>query len=152
MMRRPDLWASAFLTALAAAAAVSAYRLGPGDITSPGPGFMPLATAGLLGLMALGRLGRQLLAGIVAGAAEVSVARGRPIAVLVVLGVLAGFGAVLETLGLALSTFLMLAALFGVVGRKRWWVALAGAALVAAIVRLGGKALGVPLPEGPLGL
>lgn len=152
MTRHPYLWASAFLTALATAAAVSAYRLGPGDITSPGPGFMPLATAGLLGLMALGQLGRQLLAGTTAGGAEVRLARGRLIDVLVVLGVLAGFGAVIETLGLALSTFLMLAVLFGVVGRKRWWVALAGAALVAAIVRLGFKILGAPLPEGPLGL
>ena len=37
------------------------YRIGPGDIHNPGPGFMPLATAGLLGLMALGQLGWELV-------------------------------------------------------------------------------------------
>lgn len=148
----PDVYASAFLTALAAAACAVAYRLGPGDVTSPGPGFMPLATAALLGVMALVQLGRQLVAAVGNGAAQIPTARGRWVAVLVVLGALAGFGRVLETVGLTLSTFVLLAVLFGVVARKRWWISLLAAALIAAILRLAVRALGVPLPEGPLGV
>ena len=150
-MNRPDLWASAFLTALAAAACVAAYRLGLGDIGEPGPGFMPLATAAVLGLMALGQLARQLAAAG-DGAAGVALGRGRWGQALVVLGALAGFGRALETVGFAISAGLMLAVLFWAVARKRWWVALIVAVVVAAIVRLVFKALGVPLPEGPLGL
>ena len=145
----PDLYASAFLTALTATACALAYRLGPGDIGNPGPGFMPLATAALLGLMALGQLARQVIAG--PGATGVTL-RGRFTVVLIVLGALAGFGRVVETVGFAISTFLMLAVLFGLVARKRWWVALLVALLIAAIARLVVKALGVPFPEGPLGI
>ena len=146
-MKRPDLCASAFLTALAAAACVIAYRIGPGDIHNPGPGFMPLATAGLLGLMALGQLGRDLGR----GAEPAAFALGRFGTVLVVIGALAGFGMAIETLGFAVSGALMLTVLF-VVARKRWWVAALAAILIVAIARLIFWALGVPFPEGPLGI
>jgi hypothetical protein len=147
---RPDFCASAFLVALGAAACVAAYRLGPGDITNPGAGFMPLAAAALLALLALGQLARGRVVG--AGTAVSAVTRGRWSAVVVVLATLAGFGRVLETAGFAISTFLMLAVLFGVVARKRWWVAVLVAVLVAALARLAVTALGLPLPEGPLGI
>ena len=150
-MKRPDLCASAFLTALAAAACAIAYRIGPGDIHNPGPGFMPLATAGLLGLMALGQLGRDLGAAVRRGAEPAAFALGRFGTALVVIGALAGFGMAIETLGFALSGALMLIVLF-VVARKRWWVALLAAILIAVIARLIVWALGVPLPEGPLGI
>jgi hypothetical protein len=113
---------------------------------------MPLATAGLLGLMAMGQLGRELLAAVEHRAAGISLAPGRWPTVLVVLASLAGFGWVLEKAGFAIGAFLSLAVLFGVVVRKRWWVALGAAFLIAAIARLVFKALGVPLPEGPLGI
>jgi len=148
----PDLVASAFLTALAAAVCAEAYRLGPGDIGNPGPGFMPLATAGLLGLMALGELARGLVSAAGSDASEITLRRGRWADVLVVLVALAVFGRVLETAGVTISTFLLLSVLFGVVARKRWWVALLAALLIAAVLRLVFKALGVPLPEGPLGI
>ncbi len=60
--RRSELSASAFLTGLAGATCVGAYRLGLGDIHTPGPGFMPFATAALLGLMALGQLLQVVIA------------------------------------------------------------------------------------------
>lgn len=150
-MKRPDLYASAFLTAFAAAACAMAYRIGPGDIHNPGPGFMPLATAGLLGLMALGQLGRDLAVAVRCGAEPAVFARGRFGAVLVVIGVLAGFGMAIERLGFTVSGALMLTVLF-VVARMRWWVAALAAILIAVFARLIFWALGVPFPEGPLGI
>lgn len=151
-MNRPDLYASAFLTALAAAAAVGAYRLGVGDIHTPGSGFLPLATAVLLGLMALGQLARQLLAATGGGPERTTFALGRWATVATVLGALAGFGVVLDRAGFVPSAFLMLAVLFGVVAGTRWWVALLAAALIAGLARLVFSALGMQLPEGPLGI
>jgi hypothetical protein len=151
-MTRAGPWASAFLAALALAAALLAYRLDPGEIGNPGPGFMPLATAALLGLMALGQLVRELVAADPTAAPEAPTGRGRWPAVLIVLAALAGFGRIVEPLGFAISTFLLLAVLFGLVARKRWWVALLAALLVAALGRAVVRILGVPLPEGPLGI
>jgi hypothetical protein len=112
---------------------------------------MPLATAGLLGLMALGQLGRDLVAAVGRGAEPAVFARGRFGAVVVVIGVLAGFGMAIERLGFTVSGALMLTVLF-VVARKRWWVAALAAVLIVAIARLIFWALGVPFPEGPLGI
>ena len=151
-MKRPDLYASAFLTALAAAAAVGAYRLGLGDIHTPGSGFLPLATAALLGLMAAVQLAGQLLTAAARGPAQPVFARARWRPVLTVPGALAGFGFVLDRAGFVPSAFAMLAVLFGVVAGQRWWVALLAAALIAGLARVVFAALGVRLPEGPLGI
>jgi putative tricarboxylic transport membrane protein len=149
-VKRPELYASAFLAALAAAACAMAYRMGLGDIHNPGPGFMPLATAALLGLMALGELGRDLIVAIRRGAEPAVFApRGFGTA-LVVIGALAGFGMAIETLGFSVSAALMLTVLF-VVARMRLWVAVLAAVLIAVIARVIFWALGVPFPEGPLG-
>ena len=151
-MKSPDVYASAFLAALAAAACVGAYRLGPGDVNNPGAGFVPMAAAGLLGLMAAGQLVRQLVAGsagLVPAGALASARRGT---VVVVLGALAGFAMALDTAGFSVSAFLMLLVLFGPVARKRWWVALLSALAVTVLVRLLFRTLGMPLPEGPLGV
>ena len=149
-MKRRDLYASAFLAALAAVACLIAYRIGPGDIHNPGPGFMPLATAGLLGLMALGQLGWDLV--VVRRGAEPAVFAPRRFgAALVVISALAGFGMTIETLGFSVSAALMLIVLF-VVARLRWWVAVLAAVLIAVIARLIFLALGVPVPDGPLGI
>ena len=45
--RAGDLVASAFLVALGAATCAGAWRLGLGDVHTPGPGFMPFAAAAL---------------------------------------------------------------------------------------------------------
>ena len=149
--RLGDVAASALLVALAGATCAGAWRLGLGDVHNPGPGFMPLAAAALLGLMALAQLAR-LLAGASAGDAARPFARSRWTVVAIVLGTIAGFGAVIDTLGFALSTFLMLLVLFGVIARKRWWVALAAALSIALVASLAFRALGLQLPAGPLGL
>ncbi len=151
-MKWPDIFASAFLTALAAAASVGAYRLGLGDVHNPGSGFMPFATAALLALMALGQLVRVAIARGGEAAGETAFAQSRWSVVLIVLGALFGFGFVLDAVGFSLATFLMLVVLFGPVARKRWWVALLSALLIVAIAHIVSRALGMQFPEGPLGL
>ena len=46
----------------------------------------------------------------------------------------------------------MLLVRFGPVARKRWWVTLLSALVITVAVRLLFRALGMPLPEGPLGV
>ena len=151
-MKRADLFASAFLTALAAAASAGAYRLGLGDVHNPGSGFMPFATATLLALMALGQLVRLGITTGGDGVGESAFAQSRWSVVTIVLGALFGFGFVLDTVCFSMATFLMLVVLFGVVARKRWWVTLLLAFLIVAIARVVSRALGMQFPEGPLGI
>ena len=148
----PEPYASAFLCAFAAAASVGAYRLGLGSVHNPGPGFMPFATATLLALMALGQLVRVAMAPDEGSGGATAFATSRWGVVTIVLGTLFGAGFMLERAGFSVATFLMLVVLFGVVARKRWWVTLLWAALVVAAARLLSRALGMPLPEGPLGI
>ncbi len=149
--RSGELVASAFLTAFAGATVVGAWRLGLGSVQNPGPGFMPFAIAALLGLMALGRLARLSVARRDADDTR-PFAQSRWTVVLVVLGTLGGFGLGIERAGFTVSTAFLLLVLFGVVARKRWWVALSAAVAIAVIARLALTAVGMQLPPGPLGL
>jgi putative tricarboxylic transport membrane protein len=148
----PELYASAALLALAAAASVAAYRLGLGTVHNPGPGFMPFAAAALFGLLALGQLVRAALAPAAPADRTPAFAGSRWGLLALVLATLLATGFLFERIGFVLATFLMLVVLFGVVVGKRWWVALLSAALIVAVARLISGALGVPLPQGPLGL
>jgi hypothetical protein len=150
--RLEDVAASALLVALAGAAGAGAWRLGLGEVHNPGPGFMPFAAAALLGAMALVQLLRLVTGPRGEGSGPRPFARSRWAIVGVVLGTIAGFGAAIETLGFAPSAFLMLLVMFGVVARRRWWVALAAALLIALVARVAFRALGLQLPDGPLGI
>src|SRR6266480_1844976 len=112
--RSGELMASAFLTALAGATVIGAWRLGLGSIHNPGPGFMPFATAALLGTMALGRLARLSVASRDAADTR-PFAQSRWSVVLIVLGTLGGFGLAIERVGFTVSTVFLLLVLFGVV-------------------------------------
>ncbi|HET9488905.1 MAG TPA: tripartite tricarboxylate transporter TctB family protein [Methylomirabilota bacterium] len=148
----PEAYASAFLFALAAAVALGAHRLGLGTVHDPGPGFMPFATATLLAAMALGRLVRVAIAppGQAGGGPAPTASRWGVVSV--VLATLFGAGFILERAGFSITIFLMLVVLFGIVADKRWWVTLLSAAVVVTAARLLCRALGVPVPEGPLGI
>jgi len=149
--RLSEAVASAFLMVLAAGTCIGAWRLGPGTVHNPGPGFMPLAVAALLALMALGRLLRVL-------AESNDASNPRPFegsrwsVVAIVMGTLAVFGLAIERAGFTLSTVFLLLVLFGPVARKRWWVALAAAVAIAVVARIGLTAVGMQLPRGPWGL
>ena len=150
--RLGDVAASVFLVVLAGTACLVAWRLGLGDVHNPGAGFMPFATAALLGAMALGQLVRQVIGAGGRGAGNRPFAQSRWSLVVIVLGALAGFGVAIERAGFTLSTLFLLLVLFGVVARKRWWVALTAALAIAVVARVVLKALGLQLPDGPLGL
>lgn len=150
--RLGDVAASGFLVVLAGTACLVAWRLGLGDVHNPGAGFMPFATAALLGTMALGQLVRQVIVAGARGAGNRPFAQSRWSLVVIVLGALAGFGVAIERAGFTLSTLFLLLVLFGVVARKRWWVALTAALAIAVVARVVLKALGLQLPDGPLGL
>lgn len=150
--RLGDVAASVFLVVLAGTACAGAWRLGLGDVHNPGAGFMPFATAALLGSMALGQLVRLIVTADGHGAGGPPFAQSRWSLVVIVLGTLAGFGVGIERAGFTLSTLFLLLVLFGVVARKRWWVALTAALAIAVVARLVLKALGLQLPDGPLGL
>jgi tripartite tricarboxylate transporter TctB family protein len=102
--------------------------------------------------MALIQLVRLAVTSREQGAGRRPFAQSRWSIVAIVLGTLVGFGAVIDTLGFAISTFLMLSVLFGVIARKRWWMALTVALLIAVVARLAFRALGLELPRGPLGI
>lgn len=150
--RLGDLVASACLVALGAATCAGAWRLGLGDVHTPGPGFMPFAAAALLGSMALIQLVRLAVGARGQEADRRPFAQSRWSIVAIVLGTLVGFGAAIDTLGFAISTFLMLFVLFGVVARKRWLIAFAAALLIAVVASVAFRALGLELPRGPLGI
>jgi hypothetical protein len=150
--RAANVATSAVLVTLAAGTCVGSWRLGLGDVHTPGPGFMPFAAAALLGAMALVQLVRQAAspgAGDPPSRPREARRRGT---VVIVLATLLGFGAAIGSLGFTISSFGMLLVLFGVVARKPWWVTLAAALSIAVVARLVFRALGVELPGGPLGL
>ena len=149
--RAGELAASAFLLALGIATCAGAWRLGLGDVHTPGPGFMPFGAAALLAGMAAIQLVRAAVGSRVEGAVR-PFAQSRWGVVGTVLATLAGFGAVIDTLGFAISTLLMLFVLFWVIARKRWWIALAAALTIAIVTRVAFRALGLELPAGPLGI
>jgi hypothetical protein len=150
-MKLLDACTSAFLVALSAVAGLGAIRLGLGEVNNPGSGLLPLGTAVLLGSMAAGQLVRSLLAAP-SGPAGATAPPGRRWPVLaVVLATLLGCGLLLGSLGFSLSAFLMLLMLFGLVGRRRWWVTLAASLASVAAATLLFAALGGRFPPGPLG-
>ena len=113
---------------------------------------MSFATATLLAAMALGRLVRVAIAPPGPAGAQPARSGSRRGAVSMVLATLFGAGFMLGRTGFSITIFLMLVVLFGVVAGKRWWVSVLSAALVVTVARLLCRALGVPVPEGPLGL
>jgi putative tricarboxylic transport membrane protein len=144
-MIRRDTIAAAAVLGLGASVVAGAARLPFGGVHNPGPGFFPL----WLGLVLV------LLGGILAIQAAVSRAAtgrasGRPLKVLVLLATLSVYVALLEPLGYAAATFLLVLFMLRGLEPHRWLVALAVAVLAAGgSYVLFAVWLGVPLPPGP---
>jgi len=150
-MRNYNLFSGIFLTALSLGACVKAYRLGMGSGASPGPGFIPFAIAALLGLMSLylclcGVI--QIVKGYREKKAFKEIGWGKALLVLILL---AGYGAFLNVLGFPFATFIFMMSLLWMVGRQKLALSLTVSLLTAACAYLLFIVLfDLPLPRGSL--
>ncbi len=130
--------AAAVLLLGAVAVLVEGRGLPFGAVAAPGPGFFP----------------RALAVAVVAGRASAAppAMPGARFRLGAVVGVLFAFTAVLDWLGFAAATFLLMVVLFRVVERHRWTIVVAESAAAAAACHVLFKMwLGVRLPPGPWG-
>jgi hypothetical protein len=151
--------AAAWLFAFGAITALLSLQLPLGTLRGPGSGFFPL----VLGLMLMGLAaghGVQLYLARPTVAAESRLATepaGRwlddsTLRVLLFMGTMVAATALLERLGYALVSFLLMLALLQILGVRRWW----RSGLIAAISAVASylifvRWLGIPLPAGWLG-
>ncbi|HUJ89037.1 MAG TPA: tripartite tricarboxylate transporter TctB family protein [Syntrophorhabdales bacterium] len=148
-MRNYNLFSGMFLLALSIGVCVKAYRLGLGSGSSPGPGFIPFAIAALLGLMSIYLCLRGVIQ-IVKGYREKEAFKevGWRKALLVLI-VLAGYGAFFNFLGFPLATFVFMMSLLWMVGRQKLRLSLTVALLTAACAYILFVVLfDLPLPRG----
>jgi hypothetical protein len=144
-----ELLISAVWLLLAIYFAFAAVKLGLGAGGRPGPGFFPFGSACLIATIALFRL---LNANRAKSAATLATSAGewRKIAC-VIFGMLV-FGLLLESLGFALCTFLLMAFYLAVVAAQNWRVSLGFAFAVAILSHLFfDTLLHAQLPRGILG-
>lgn len=134
--------------------AVGAVRLGIGNVSQPGPGFIFFFAAALLIVLAFFDLAAGLLKRSGARALEQALWSGvRWQKVLLVLFGISVYICVFKPLGFFVSTFLLMIFLFKAVEPTQWWIAVPGGLVTILIVYAIFKTwLGVPFPEGLLGL
>ena len=138
--------------AFSAAVALEAWRLDPGNLHSPGPGFLPFIAAVLLGILAV-------IAFIQTLKEKASQDKGflsfgdYLIKVGFLTGALIVYVLLLNVLGFLLGTFLLLLLLFRIVEPLRWrTVLMASLITLGAVYLLFNVFLGTQLPKGVLGL
>jgi hypothetical protein len=138
--RDSNFYSSLFLVIFSGAVASEAYRLGLGQLRSPGPGFMIFGTSIILGLLAIHLFVKSLL--IREYKEEKSVWKGKrlgqPASFFLALLI---YDFVLVPVGYLLSTFFLCVFLFSVTGERKWskgewaWI-LGGAALTSFLTYL----------------
>lgn len=117
-MKKTYLTANLFWLALATAAAIGAWQLGVGDFHTPGAGFLPFYAAILFGGLTLISLLQDLKAMTGPGSEIWGDVRGARWTVMVVSLFL--YVAVLEWLGFATATFMLMLVLFRILEPYRW--------------------------------
>ena len=121
-MKKTYCIANLFWLALATAAAIGAWQLGVGNFHSPGAGFLPFYAALLFGGLALVSLLQDLKAMTGPGSELWGEVRwGRWIAMV---ASLFAYVALLEWLGFATATFLLMLVLFRILEPYRWTMVL----------------------------
>ncbi len=150
-MKKRNLITSIILLAFSIATLAETSKFPIGKLSSPKIGFFPFFLAILLGILSLVLLGQAIK---MRGEGEIPlwVSSGRGKIFMLTVGVLFIFPIFFERLGYLISTFLLIALLFGAIGQKKWWVVIIVAVfstlasyLVFAIL------LKTPLPVGILG-
>jgi len=147
-----DVWSALALLVVGLVALLEVRRLPVGSVATPGPGFVPLAlavalivVATVLAVRALARRGDA----VAPSTSQPARRWWRP--VMVVLAVFA-YTLLLTRLGFVLSTSLLMVVLFRLVESPRWPLALGGSVAVAVLAHVVFKTwLGVRLPPGPWG-
>lgn len=152
-MKRADFLCGLFLGALSIGVSIMAYRLGLGDICTPGPGFIPFGGGVLLGLMSIGLCFKGLL-GSLKEFREREVFKGkRWWKAVFVLVTLIGYGMTFNLLGFSICTFLLMILLLLVPGHQKWWVAITFSLVTVVFAYLLFMVLlESPFPRGPFGL
>lgn len=133
--------------------AIKAYRLGPGSLDSPGPGFIFFLAALLLIIFGAIDLAVTFKGRSKNDKDEESVWLGvRWQKVLLILVVLSAYVFFLNILGFFISTFLLMIFLFKAVEPNKWWIAIV-ASIITILASYGIFKiwLGVPFPSGFLG-
>ena len=146
-----DLISGLFLVIISIATCVMAYRQGLGSGSNPGAGFAAFGIACLLGLMSLYLLLKGLVRVVRKGHQEEVVPAilwKKPVLILIVL---AAYGAFFNFLGFPLSTFILMMLLVWAFGRRNLTLALFVSIITtASSYALFVTALGLPLPLGAL--
>jgi hypothetical protein len=120
-----------------------------GNLSQPGPGFMPFWVASILALLsgilwitAEGQKSASMPVQFLAG-------EGRWPGVVFTALSLFGYAFLLEVMGFIFSTFLLQLFLFRFIGKQKWWIVLTGSVVVTlAAHALFKVALKVQLPSG----
>jgi putative tricarboxylic transport membrane protein len=141
-----EAYSGLFFLGLSLLAIVESLRMGTGTMKEPGAGFLSLAMGMILAVFSL-----------------ILVVRGwkpekgsRPVkhsaTTIIALVALFIYSLVMDSVGFVVATFLLVAVLFHLAERRRWWVLLCMSALVTTVAYLlFGVVLKVYFPEGILG-
>lgn len=130
---------------------VSSLHLGVGVLPDPGPGFVLFWSAVGLALLSLVLLGAALFGKEEAGRPPDSMNRAERRNAAIVVAVLIVYCGLLPKLGYSISTFLLMAVLFGLGRMKPWLIALSSLSAVLLSYYLFAQLLRTPLPRGVWG-
>jgi putative tricarboxylic transport membrane protein len=152
-MKKADQWSGVFLLAVAIAICWGSLQMPYGELHSPGPGFYPFWLGMLLGAMALGLVVASTLnASEGKDLADILREKVRRNNVLLVLGALILYGALLDLIGFLIGTLLLMVLLLRYVEPQPWkavmgW-AVGGTLVAYAVFEVWMK---LRLPKGILG-
>jgi hypothetical protein len=134
-MRKYDLWSSLVLFLLGTAIGYGSLKLGLGTWAAPGPGFLPFGAGLGLSLLSIGIFVLAVLNKETVPATPEKFfpqPDSQKIVSLVFLALII-YNFLWMGLGFSLTTFLFLAFLFRLVGKRNWWVTILGSALTSIL-------------------
>ncbi len=136
-MRKAEQIVSIMWIGLGLLASIASIRLGVGNFSDPGPGFLPLGTGFTISVLAAIHLFLESRRSPQQEEETESLwenvhwkKMGYVLAALLIYALL------LEKLGYLVDTFLLMVFLFSILERKKWWVVLLGSFLVIGITYL----------------
>ncbi len=133
-----------FWTVLSLAICGGAVRLGPGRLTEPGPGFMPLLMGGLMLVLTIVSASER-------GATEKAVAlpdKDRLVVLGMTVAALWLYAVLLSRLGFVVDTLLLMLFLFSVIQKVKWTTAILASVVSVALCYFLFSSLGAEFPRG----